>query len=153
MSTFGGLGASAAASTVQRGLPRPVTPTVHAFESVPGCSSSKVIVSARAPIVIAATAIPMAAPFTIRIDNRRIGLNLPPAGPGEDMPSVRDPQIVICRHPALSSLAKRSLWSAATNHLLAIGIQGIVDDPLRRIKLVIIVEAEMPKALGNRIET
>jgi hypothetical protein len=38
---------------------------------------------------------------------------------------------------------------AALNHLFGIGVEGVVDDPLRGVELVIILITEMPEAFGN----
>src|SRR5260370_13646614 len=42
---------------------------------------------------------------------------------------------------------------ALTNHGLAVGIEGIVDNPFRRILLMIILVAQMPEAFGNSVES
>ena len=41
---------------------------------------------------------------------------------------------------------------AALYHLAAIRIERIVDDPLRRILLMVVLEAEMPEAFGDGFE-
>src|SRR5262249_50029943 len=50
------------------------------------------------------------------------------------------------------SLRKRAVRPAVAHHLLAIRIERVVDDPLRRIERVVVLEAEMPEALGNSLE-
>jgi len=41
---------------------------------------------------------------------------------------------------------------AAPYHLLAIRIERVVNDPLRRILCVVILEAEMPEAFGDSFQ-
>src|ERR1700687_3099031 len=41
---------------------------------------------------------------------------------------------------------------AAFYHLAAIRIERVIDDPLRRILCMVVLEAEMPKAFGDRFE-
>src|SRR5437667_11053009 len=41
---------------------------------------------------------------------------------------------------------------ALTDHLLAVGVERVVDNPLGRIQGVIILEPETPKAFGDRLE-
>jgi hypothetical protein len=38
---------------------------------------------------------------------------------------------------------------AALNHLFGIGVEGVVDDPLRGIEFVIVLIPEVPKAFGD----
>src|SRR5438046_1945964 len=42
--------------------------------------------------------------------------------------------------------------SALAYHLLAVGVERVVDNPLGRVQGVIILEPETPKALGDRLE-
>ena len=42
---------------------------------------------------------------------------------------------------------------AATSHFLAIGVQRIIDNPLRGIELVVVLEAEVTKAFSHRVQT
>jgi hypothetical protein len=35
------------------------------------------------------------------------------------------------------------------NQFLAVSIEGVVDDPFRRVQLEIVLELKVPKALGN----
>src|SRR6266540_2756676 len=51
-----------------------------------------------------------------------------------------------------SGLPEGAVRLAVLNHYLAIGIQCIVDNPLRGIDLVVILEAEMTEALGDRVQ-
>src|SRR5260370_17489849 len=41
---------------------------------------------------------------------------------------------------------------ALADHLLAVGVEGIVDDPLGGVLLVVVLEAQMPEALSNRLQ-
>src|SRR6476469_7077878 len=41
---------------------------------------------------------------------------------------------------------------AASDHLPAVGIEGIVDDPLGGVLLVVVLEAEMAESLGDRFQ-
>ena len=41
---------------------------------------------------------------------------------------------------------------ALPDHLLAVGVKGVVDDPFRGIDGVIVLVPEMPKSLGDRFE-
>src|SRR5258708_360233 len=45
-----------------------------------------------------------------------------------------------------------AVWLAALYHLAAIRVQRIVDDPLRRILCVVVLEAEMPEAFCDSFE-
>ncbi len=38
------------------------------------------------------------------------------------------------------------------NHLLAVGVESIVDDPLGGVLLMVIFEAQVAEALGNGLE-
>src|SRR5215213_5299394 len=42
---------------------------------------------------------------------------------------------------------------AAPDHLFAVRVEGVVDDPLGRIELVVVFVTEMTEALGNRVES
>src|SRR5712664_971531 len=41
---------------------------------------------------------------------------------------------------------------AALHHLAAVTIERVVDDPLRRIVLMVVLEAEMPEAFGDSFQ-
>src|SRR5262252_10322188 len=41
---------------------------------------------------------------------------------------------------------------ALPDHFLAVGVKGVVDDPLRGIDGVIVLVSEMAKSLGDRLE-
>jgi hypothetical protein len=40
-----------------------------------------------------------------------------------------------------------------SDHLLAVGVKSVIDDPFRGIERVIVLVAEMTKTLGDRFET
>src|SRR5690349_4495345 len=56
-------------------------------------------------------------------------------------------------HESIFACERRQLSMHATNHLVAVGVEGIVDDPLCGIDLVIILEPQMPKSLGDGSKT
>jgi hypothetical protein len=39
------------------------------------------------------------------------------------------------------------------HHLLAIRVQRLIDDPLCRIDFVIVAKSQMPKSLGDRLQS
>src|SRR5258708_12260732 len=41
------------------------------------------------------------------------------------------------------------VWFPLAHHLLAIGIESVIDDPLGRIEFVVVLEAQVPKAFSN----
>src|SRR5258705_13015703 len=47
---------------------------------------------------------------------------------------------------------ERPLEPALANHLLAVGVERIVDDPLRGVELVIVLVAESAETFGHRLE-
>src|SRR5882672_17121 len=46
-----------------------------------------------------------------------------------------------------------AVWLAALNHLAAIRIERVVDDPLRCIVFIVVLEAEMAEAFGHGFQT
>src|SRR5262249_3797110 len=61
----------------------------------------------------------------------------------------RNGRIERSRRPLSHEIAVRL---SVRNHLFAIRIERVVDDPFGGIERVIVLEAEMAKALGNRLE-
>lgn len=49
-------------------------------------------------------------------------------------------------------LREQTVRQVAANHFLAVGIEGVIDDPLRRIDLVIVLETEVPESLGDCVQ-
>src|SRR5207247_2001467 len=45
-----------------------------------------------------------------------------------------------------------AIGAALAYHLLTVGVEGIVDDPLGGVQLVVILEAQVLEALGNRLQ-
>ena len=54
---------------------------------------------------------------------------------------------------AWMGLSECTFRLVAPNHLLAVPVQRVVDNPLRCVDRLIILEAKMPKALRDRAET
>src|SRR5436309_8908071 len=53
----------------------------------------------------------------------------------------------------LASRDKVAVGLALAHHFLAIGVEGIIHDPLGGILLVVILETKMAEALGNRLQS
>src|SRR5262245_26405223 len=49
-------------------------------------------------------------------------------------------------------LRKGAARLSVPHHLLAVRIEGVVDDPLRGIQFMVVLEAELAKPFGNGIE-
>src|ERR1700733_2347563 len=63
--------------------------------------------------------------------------------------SVSYPALVLKRRPARASTHEAAMRLAALHHFPAIRIERVVDDPLRCIVFVVILEAEMPEAFRD----
>src|SRR5216684_5264799 len=75
------------------------------------------------------------------------------------MSAVRTRADAILRREPVSTSLENALSAhevavrlAALYHLAAIRIERIVDDPLRRILRMVVLEAEMPEAFGDSFE-
>src|SRR6266571_6517905 len=63
------------------------------------------------------------------------------------IPRIRTPRILlrwVC--------FERAIGPALADHLLTVGIEGIIDDPLGGVQLVVVPVAQVPEALGNRLQ-
>src|SRR5258705_5576307 len=75
------------------------------------------------------------------------------------MSAVRTRADAILRREPVSTSLENALSAhevavrlAALYHLAAIRIERVVDDPLRRILCMVVLEAEMPEAFGDSFE-
>src|SRR5262245_48057269 len=58
-----------------------------------------------------------------------------------------------CGGSQLTSSSERTVRFAAPDHLLTVGVEGIVDDPLGGDALVVVLDPEVTEPLGDGIES
>src|ERR1700736_6771942 len=51
------------------------------------------------------------------------------------------------------ALFECTVWPALTHHFLAVCIQGVIDNPLGGVLLMVVLEAQVPEALRNRLKS
>src|ERR1700680_3661097 len=71
----------------------------------------------------------------------------PPVGLTNSFPSFR------IRRPSLASRDKVAVELALAHHFLAIGVEGVIHDPLNGILFVVVFETEVTEALGDGLQS